>query len=103
MGMFDWYFPAEELHCPIDDEPLTGWQGGDGRRALVEWHEGVKEPGDEWFVEGGGETLNSDQRARWTLPSTFRMYTFCPRGHRVVAIGTAHDGVWNSTEIVSPE
>lgn len=102
MGMFDWYYPAGELHCPIDDEPLTGWQGGDGARALVEWHEGVKEPTGERMAEQG-LPLSSAQLARWTLPSTFRMYTFCPRGHRIIAIGTAHDGVWNSTKVVSPE
>lgn len=102
MGMFDWYYPAGELRCPIDDEPLTGWQGGEGPRALVVWHEGVKEPTDEWLAEEG-LPLRSDQLARWTLPSTFRMYTSCSRGHHIVAIGTTHDGVWDSTEIVSPE
>lgn len=84
MAMFDWYEPARELRCPIDDELLTGWQGGDA-----------------WIEEGGGETRSTDRLARMTLPSTFRIYTRCPLGHIIYAIGAAHDGVWYSTEIAS--
>ncbi len=88
MGMFDYYVPRTGLKCPECETSLDAleWQGKDGRNKLKTYRE---------------------KRAEMVqIANTFKLYTSCPVGHWVTAMGWVNRmGHWYQTviEVVDPE
>lgn len=99
MGMFDVYQPAGTLRCPVDGSRLEKWQGTDGPCGLFIWREGEPHPVGEEVDEECH--LPADALERFTLPTSFIIYSYdCPRHRRISATCATIDGVWRVTHIM---
>ncbi len=98
MGMFDYYRPSEELHCPECGEELEIWQSKDGECLLLIWQQGEQYPIDQHADEDC--KMSKDDFKKCTLPSEFDIYSFdCEKHKRIYAKCKVLNGVWVSTEL----
>jgi hypothetical protein len=99
MSMFDYYRPANALHCPICQRLLVESQGKDPNGLFV-WVEGTAHPVDQ--MAGDDVALDPKARERFSLPRSFTIYSYdCPDHWPIDAVCRASDGVWNETAIRS--
>ena len=101
MGMFDTYIPDPPLHCPACGAELVDWQGKEGPSALMVWRQHVAEPIDQPIDPDA--RLDDEDLARFRLPETFDIYTWCCARFSIEAICQAPDGIWSHTELITAE
>ena len=103
MGMFDTYIPDPAIACPVCGAVLENWQGKDAQCMLLTWKQNEKHPIAHAWPE---ESVPVDQEFldQFTLPAQFTIYTNgCNCDRMIYANGTCLDGIWISTELVTPE
>jgi hypothetical protein len=101
MGMFDWYQPRPDVHCPQCGAGLSGWQGKDGPCGLFQWSSGVASPTGQ-LVEDECAT-DAPEREKLRLPDEFDLYTECDACKAWIdARGSCSDGAWSRTDLVRP-
>jgi hypothetical protein len=99
MGMFDYYRPMPERHCPVCRRRLSIWQGKDGPNGLFVWVEGVQAPVDQLVDEDA--QIGPDAREGMRLPPCFTIYSHdCPEHQPVEAQCGASGGVWTETVLL---
>ena len=99
MSMFDWYQPATQLTCPQCGTKLREWQGKDGPCGLFVWREGVRHPADQ-LIDDEEVRLPTEELSRFTLPSSFEIYSHdCPNHRPIDAVCATEDGIWSSTQV----
>jgi hypothetical protein len=96
MGMFDYYVPAGDHHCPVCDRPLREWQGKDGPNFLFVFAEGNRYPIDQ-RVDEEIKTPRDEMEAN-LLPRRFVIYSHdCPDHRPIDADCRTVDDVWGET------
>lgn len=97
MGMFDYYKPAPDLHCPTCKSVLIGWQGKDANCALFVWQPGIAFPIEQ---EAFDCNIDEEKRIKFHLPENFEIYTDCEKCTDcwITATCKTENGVWTESK-----
>jgi len=98
MGMFDYYRPVTQQHCPVCLRPLNEWQGTEGCNGLFVWGEGSAAPLTQEVDEE--VCIDASRRDTLRLPDRFSIYSYdCPEHQPIEADCETREGVWSETKI----